>query len=1352
MKLIAHVADIHIHRKNHKRIIYAWKEFIEQVSTIDDLAIVVAGDIFEDKTKVYGTDIDVFNYMMGLVEKNSIQTIIIPGNHDFNDSSTDLISSVMENTNYKYVHLWSKSGKYELDNVSFYVYSPIDRIIPIIDPDDKGIKIALVHEPVSGSIFDNAYVYEDGRFAADQFKDYDIAMLGDIHKPQFLTPTVAYSGSLVQKSKSEGLEHGYILWDINQLCGKFTQLTNYFNDVIIKVKDNILVDLPIAVNPKSVVLEYQRCTPDDLKIIEDRVTAAYGRIDSILDTTNYEIQTIDGPEDIRDTNTQVNYLESILNDKGYTIEDRDAIMELHNDYSADDERIDRRVWNLEFLQWTNIYKYREYSFIDFRKVHGVAILCGENAIGKSSIIHILIYILFGGRSVVNSVLARDLILNNSNQLDGHIRCGIRYNDDEYIIHRVIKRKTAGDTVELQKNGVVIENGDIVKTYDMLKTIIGTRDDFLSIPVAGQSRVTFLDLSPKDKLQFVSRIIGIENLNLMVSRNKKSMLETKRGIKEISSLTIIDVHATNSAILEHNSQINSLDEIIIDLRAQKAKYYAQLSSLRDGLIPDLPSFNQCKSNMETAKNCLAKERYHSIFNTAPISYFKEQKLHLQMNKVIVDGVANRLGMDFALAEPITEVEYHTAEETIRMLESQILPYDISEVMSDAEYNNYTWSDLEIMANTKREKPSGYLIECDEAAPFELTMTKDSVIQQIKTLKQSLHKVIDDDEIREQMQKLSKSDVEISTYDISCKQSVIDSINAELNSIQSLKGGTRCDLIIDISQITNLQLEIRDLESRIVKVNINEINSLLAKLESTTMRYQKLEFSSHCDCCSNNKNEIALINGSDIISSAIKEKQATVLENARINKCIATNRDLLESYVAQFRYTSHEKIKILSNELTAIKEQQKYYLLSRDLILAVENRQTKYAISIQELYLTQFHENDKYAENKILREQWDNYHLYSRAINTINKISGDEARGKLYILLPRIQAYIIQQFDKMNLYITMIDNREIYDRELAIYLQHEKNNRTNLQIEDINEKTKELLHSISTHEAEKSNLTIIVAKLQTIMVTGKERVDRLSILTEELRKKTLYDNVMSDKKGIVSDIIRNKSTSIQAIWNKKLSDIADFRIAIDFHKDKFNVRLLEGDRAISTDVASGFQKFILDLTFRETIYKIAQIVIPSFLIIDEGFGTADESNRVMIKQYLKTLTNEYPFIFIISHIDELQTSADCKLQIEKKASGSHIAFGYLPQHDVTPKADPKAEAKAKEVTKKAMLKLKLEDSVRNTDPRMIQENTMTNVIRMEENLKYTCIRCDIKLNTRATAVKHLSSKTHLKVMVEYLYANQ
>ena len=71
------------------------------------------------------------------------------------------------------------------------------------------------------------------------FKGYNIAMLGDIHKRQFLNDdkTIGYPGSLIQQNFAEDPEKGFLLWDLDTRTSTFHHVKNDFGFKVIEVKD-----------------------------------------------------------------------------------------------------------------------------------------------------------------------------------------------------------------------------------------------------------------------------------------------------------------------------------------------------------------------------------------------------------------------------------------------------------------------------------------------------------------------------------------------------------------------------------------------------------------------------------------------------------------------------------------------------------------------------------------------------------------------------------------------------------------------------------------------------------------------------------------------------------------------------------------------------------------------------------------------------------------------------------------------------------------------------------------------------------------------------------------------------------
>ena len=178
---------------------------------------------------------------------------MIMGNHDYrqdNSVEQDLISALVNNSNYKNLYYLEKSGIYVVNNILFGLVAINDVLedgdtsgmvecLPefpdpnIVDLTNIDYKIALYH----GIIIDdnNSFFKEkDKGIHVDWFKKYDIALLGDNHKQQInnvkningdvydLTerinnkqPIWGYSGSLIQQNFGESIKHhGYLLWNL----------------------------------------------------------------------------------------------------------------------------------------------------------------------------------------------------------------------------------------------------------------------------------------------------------------------------------------------------------------------------------------------------------------------------------------------------------------------------------------------------------------------------------------------------------------------------------------------------------------------------------------------------------------------------------------------------------------------------------------------------------------------------------------------------------------------------------------------------------------------------------------------------------------------------------------------------------------------------------------------------------------------------------------------------------------------------------------------------------------------------------------------------------------------------------
>jgi exonuclease SbcC len=97
---------------------------------------------------------------------------------------------------------------------------------------------------------------------------------------------------------------------------------------------------------------------------------------------------------------------------------------------------------------------------------------------------------------------------------------------------------------------------------------------------------------------------------------------------------------------------------------------------------------------------------------------------------------------------------------------------------------------------------------------------------------------------------------------------------------------------------------------------------------------------------------------------------------------------------------------------------------------------------------------------------------------------------------------------------------------------------------------------------------------------------------------------------------------------------------------------GDSKRIIELASGMEKMISSLAIRVALINVSSLPKSSMFIIDEGFGTLDETNLEACGRLLQSLKKWFKNILIISHIDAIKDVVDNTIEITKEGVDSHV----------------------------------------------------------------------------------------------------
>lgn len=537
-KYIYHVSDIHIENKNnrydaHK---FAYKKLALAIKkkNQDECLLCIVGDLIDFKENITLDGVNMLIYFLQYFG-NICDIVIISGQHDTNIKNIndiDLIECCYNKLDIKYnIYYFKESGLYKMNNLILYVISVFDR--KIIDltkiKKRKELIIGMHHGLVISNKTDIEklpYILKpDTFFREEVFNDCDITLLGDIHEHKFISPTIAYSSSFVQKNYGEPLKgHGYIKWNLDELKGTFNEVVNDYGLAVLSYKNNIK-DKNMQKLPKNVSFKIKLDNTNKI-FIEDEIDKLakkhniIGRIKYEEKITKFDIISIGGTKidkfDMTD-NKLITLLISEFCKKYYDIskdsKKMEDILKMHELFSQKVTIKSRTNKIIKFikLEFSNIYTYGSNNIFIFNNEELNTVITGENGFGKSSILDIICYVLFD-RSPRYGCVKYNVL--NTVSKTGYVILNLTIDGNDYRIKKTInidKRENYNHTCEVKRNNKIINTFDKKTTETLICDLLGLEyEEFIFLCLMPKnSKDEFLDKTNMERKLLISRLLNID---------------------------------------------------------------------------------------------------------------------------------------------------------------------------------------------------------------------------------------------------------------------------------------------------------------------------------------------------------------------------------------------------------------------------------------------------------------------------------------------------------------------------------------------------------------------------------------------------------------------------------------------------------------------------------------------------------------------------------------------------------------------------------------------------------------------------------------------------------------------------
>ena len=661
LKYIHHLADVHIRNlKRHKEYKQVFANLYEQIKKQTENSIIyVGGDICHAKTEMSPELIEMTSEFLSNLA-DILPTVVITGNHDANLNNAnrlDALTPIINNLRHPNLHYLKSGGIYRLADVSLVVMSILD------SPDkyknaadvDGDYKIAFYHGSVHNSFTDTGYQLTNNQITSDLFDGYDLVLLGDIHKRQFLDPneTIAYCGSLIQQNHGEKLGHGYLLWNIPNKKSTYIDVNNEYGYYTLDIDKGIVPsadDIPMRARLR---LRFSETDSADRKIIMAALRKQYPKLADLTHSTanifsRSHLRNRDSIIDLGDVSNpkyQNDLIIEYLN-RNFVIDDATAtqIQKLNielNSQLPTAEVIRNVIWKPKNFKFSNMFSYGEDNEIDFSKMKGVVGVFAPNAQGKSSILDALSYCQFDK----SSRAYKSINVMNTKKKKFTSVSNFEINDRDYFIERKATKNKKGDApVKVNfyykgKNGRDYSlNGDQRhSTNRNIREYIGTYEDFTLTALSTQRQTTsFIDMKQSDRKDLLAQFLDVKIFDTLFELANNESKKIYTILKEFQKRDFDKELANTENLLDdRRSEYDTVKSEKTKLTRIEKRLTKRLLDLAESLIKigkiseDIDSLLTKESNnekyIETYKTCVVEQEEKYVEIKAEINSLKEDMI-------------------------------------------------------------------------------------------------------------------------------------------------------------------------------------------------------------------------------------------------------------------------------------------------------------------------------------------------------------------------------------------------------------------------------------------------------------------------------------------------------------------------------------------------------------------------------------------------------------------------------------------------------------------------------------------------------------------------------------------------------
>ena len=662
---IFHVSDIHIRTlKRHteyREVFQNMFDYINSNATKNSIAV-VTGDIVHSKLDMSPELIQMLiNFFKGF----TIPTIVILGNHDMNLNNMhriDAVSPILDVIDNKNIYFIRDNGLFEFGGITWN-HMAVD-----ITPEnyiqakdfDATYKIALHHGAVNTAKTDIGYQISNEHVTVDTFKGHDLTLLGDIHKPaQFLDAnrTIAYPGSLIQQNHGEVLDHGILVWDVENRRADFVEIPNDYGYVTIETLGSSIVASPHRIpNKPRIRIKFNETSASDMKRLIATIRKKYNvqdiTIQRTITSTNSTSATSISIGNVRDVEYQNTLLTDYININfpQATTQELDTVRHINRTINSKlpaVESIRHTTWHPISFEFENMFSYGDNNILNFENLSDVCGLFAANTSGKSSLLDAITYTIFDKCSKTGK--ANEVLNNKKTTFKGIFK--FEMNGIQYTIERrgtKKKEKHVKVDVDFYTDTENLNGEERSDTNKSIRRYLGTYDDFILTAFSLQAdNNNFIEKSQKERKDLLSQFLDITVFEQLYQLAADEIKETAGKLKTYKKTDFAEIIIHSDDIITKNqNKIQKLEQSEGALQETRNTLQEKIVLLIETKLPttydgpNINALNKIEQNLESLIEQLQEDIEISETSITSISAIIS-KARTNISKINIKSVTSKL---------------------------------------------------------------------------------------------------------------------------------------------------------------------------------------------------------------------------------------------------------------------------------------------------------------------------------------------------------------------------------------------------------------------------------------------------------------------------------------------------------------------------------------------------------------------------------------------------------------------------------------------------------------------------------------------------------------------------------------